>query len=104
MTPPTSRACSSRFPALGRIAVDSAYSLWRAFDNYYWPALYIADAQGQMRHHRFGEGAYDQAERVIQHLLAEAGRDGFDPALVAVDARGREAPADWTSVASPETY
>ena len=41
---------------------------------------------------------------VIQHLLAEAGRDGFDPALVSVDARGIEAPAEWSSLESPETY
>src|SRR5256714_3547680 len=67
------------------IAVDSAYALWRAFNNHYWPALYVVDAQGPIRHHHFGEGAYDQAETVIQHLLAEAGLDGFDPTLVSVD-------------------
>jgi DNA-binding SARP family transcriptional activator len=49
-------------------------------------------------------GAYDQAEMVIQHLLAEAGLDGFDPALVSVDARGIEAPAEWSSLEAPETY
>ena len=86
------------------IAVDSGFAVWSAFNNHYWPALYIVDAQGRMRHHHFGEGAYDQAEMVIQHLLAEAGRDGFDPALVSVDARGIEAPADWSSLESPETY
>ena len=86
------------------IAVDSDYAVWSAFNNHYWPALYIVDAQGQIRHHHFGEGAYDQAETVIQYLLAEAGRDGFDPALVSVDARGIEAPADWSSLESPETY
>ncbi|HZB94968.1 MAG TPA: redoxin domain-containing protein, partial [Herpetosiphonaceae bacterium] len=36
------------------IAVDSDYAVWSAFNNHYWPALYIADAQGQMRHHHFG--------------------------------------------------
>jgi thiol-disulfide isomerase/thioredoxin len=86
------------------IAVDSDYAVWSAFNNHYWPALYIVDAQGQMRHHHFGEGAYDQAEMVMQQLLAEAGHDGFDPALVSVDARGIEAPADWRSLESPETY
>jgi thiol-disulfide isomerase/thioredoxin len=86
------------------IAVDSDYAVWRAFDNHYWPALYIVDAQGQLRHHHVGEGAYDRAEMVIQHLLAEAGRDGVDPALVSVDARGIEAPADWDSVHSPAGY
>jgi len=43
------------------IAVDSDFAVWSAVDNHYWPALYIADAQGQLRHHHFGEGAYDQA-------------------------------------------
>lgn len=86
------------------IAVDSDYAVWRAFDNHYWPALYIADAQGQIRHHHFGEGGYEQAEMVIQHLLAEAGLDGFDPTLVSVDAHGFEVPADWNSLESPETY
>jgi thiol-disulfide isomerase/thioredoxin len=86
------------------IAVDSDYAVWRAFDNHYWPALYIADAQGRLRYHHFGEGAYDRTERVIQHLLAEAGCDGVAPTLVSVDAHGLEAPADWSNVASPETY
>jgi thiol-disulfide isomerase/thioredoxin len=86
------------------IAVDSEYAIWNAFDNHYWPALYIADVQGRIRHHHFGEGDYDQAEIVIQRLLAEAGRDGFDPAPVSADARGVEAPADWRSLESPETY
>ncbi len=56
------------------IALDSDYAIWRAFDNEYWPALYFVDAQGHIRHHQFGEGEYEQAERVIQQLLAEAGR------------------------------
>jgi thiol-disulfide isomerase/thioredoxin len=86
------------------IAVDSDLAIWDAFNNHFWPALYIADAQGQMRHHHFGEGAYDQSEMVVQHLLAEAGFDGFDLAPVSVDARGLEAPADWDSMESPETY
>ena len=86
------------------IAVDSDFAVWSAFNNHYWPALYLVDAQGQIRHHQFGEGNYDQAEMVIQHLRAEAGLDGFDPTLVSVDARGIEAPAEWDSLESPETY
>jgi thiol-disulfide isomerase/thioredoxin len=86
------------------IAVDSDYAVWSAFNNHYWPALYIVDAQGQIRHHHFGEGAYDHAERIIQHLLAEAGLDGSGHDLVSVEARGVEAAADWDSLQSPETY
>ena len=55
------------------IAVDSDYGVWQGFDNHYWPALYIIDAQGKLRYHYFGEGAYDQSETMIQKLLAEAG-------------------------------
>jgi thiol-disulfide isomerase/thioredoxin len=86
------------------IAIDSNYAVWRAFNNEYWPALYFIDAQGRIRHHQFGEGAYDESERVIQQLLAESGRRGFSQDLVSVDARGVEAAADWSSLKSAETY
>ncbi len=86
------------------IAVDSDYAIWDAFANHYWPALYVADAQGQLRYHHFGEGAYEQSERVLQHLLTEAGNSGFDHELVSVDAQGAEVAADWGSLRSPETY
>ena len=85
------------------IAIDNGYALWRAFKNQYWPALYVVDAQGHIRHHHFGEGAYAQSERIIQQLLAEAGLGGIGHELVAVEARG-EAAADWDSLQSPETY
>src|SRR5262249_35687173 len=51
------------------IAVDNDYKIWQAFDNHYWPALYLADAKGRIRYHHFGEGEYDEAERAIQQLL-----------------------------------
>ena len=53
------------------IAIDSDSAVWNAFKNEYWPALYFVDAQGRVRHHQFGEGGYDQSERVIQQLLAD---------------------------------
>jgi thiol-disulfide isomerase/thioredoxin len=86
------------------IAVDSDYAIWDAFANHYWPALYLADTQGHLRYHHFGEGAYEQSERVLQHLLAEAGIGGFDHELVSVDAQGAEVAADYGSLRSPETY
>jgi thiol-disulfide isomerase/thioredoxin len=86
------------------IAVDNDYAIWRAFDNNYWPALYFVDAKGRIRHHRFGEGAYEESERMIQQLLAEAGRGGSDRTLVSVNGAGVEAPADWGSLKSPENY
>jgi thiol-disulfide isomerase/thioredoxin len=57
------------------IALDSDYEIWRAFGNRYWPAVYLADANGRMRHHQFGEGGYDECERGIQQLLREAGAE-----------------------------
>jgi Thioredoxin like C-terminal domain len=86
------------------IAIDSDYGVWRAFSNHYWPAVYIADAQGRIPHHQFGEGPYEECERVIQRLLREAGAEHVDDALVSVAADGFEAQADWTNLASPETY
>ncbi len=86
------------------IAIDSDYAIWRALKNEYWPALYIVDAQGRIRHHHFGEGEYEQSERVIQQLLSEAGRSGFGHELVRVDATGAEAAADWDNLNSPENY
>jgi len=80
------------------VALDSDYGIWRAFDNHYWPAAYVADAEGRIRHHRFGEGGYDELERIIQRLL------GVDGDLVSVSPHGFEAQADWANLGSPETY
>jgi thiol-disulfide isomerase/thioredoxin len=86
------------------VAIDSDFAIWRAFDNQYWPALYIADAQGRIRDHHFGEGAYDASERTIQQLLAEAGDIDPPTGLVQVAAAGAEAAADLGDISSPETY
>jgi thiol-disulfide isomerase/thioredoxin len=86
------------------IAIDNDYAIWRALKNEYWPALYFVDVQGRIRHHHFGEGEYEQSERIIQQLLAEAGIGGIGHELVSVDARGTEAAADWGSLKSPENY
>jgi Thioredoxin like C-terminal domain/AhpC/TSA family len=86
------------------IVVDNDYGVWRAFNNSYWPALYFADAEGRIRHHRFGEEDYERSERVIQQLLTEAGAGDVDDGLVSVDVGGVYAPADWDTLGSPETY
>jgi thiol-disulfide isomerase/thioredoxin len=86
------------------IALDSEYGVWRAFNNMYWPAVYVADAEGRIRHHQFGEGDYDDCELVIQRLLREAGAEGIGDGLVSVVPQGFEAQADWASLRSPETY
>jgi cytochrome c biogenesis protein CcdA/thiol-disulfide isomerase/thioredoxin len=86
------------------IAIDNNYAIWRGFDNQYWPAHYFIDAQGRIRYHHFGEGEYDQSEKVIQQLLAEAGKGAVPHDIVAVDGSGAEAAADINDIASPETY
>ncbi len=86
------------------VAVDNDYAVWAAFANHYWPALYFADGQGRIRHHHYGEGEYEQSEMVIQQLLGDSGTTSHDHELVSVDASGAEAPADWATLRSPETY
>lgn len=86
------------------IAVDSEHLIWNAFENQYWPALYFVDGKGNIRHHHFGEGEYDQSERAIQQLLASGDKhDGADQ-LVSVTGTGLEAAADWSTLKSPESY
>jgi thiol-disulfide isomerase/thioredoxin len=86
------------------IALDPEYAVWQAFGNRYWPAVYLADAEGRIRHHQFGEGGYDECERGIQRLLREAGREDVTDDVASVSPEGFEAQADWTNLRSPETY
>jgi thiol-disulfide isomerase/thioredoxin len=88
------------------IAVDNDYAIWKGFANQYWPALYLIDTKGAIRFTHFGEGAYDESERMIQKMLGEAGPPpgGFTRELVAVAAPGIEAPADWENLRSQENY
>jgi thiol-disulfide isomerase/thioredoxin len=86
------------------VAIDNEYTVWDAFNNHFWPALYLIDAQGRIRHHQFGEGDYEEAERYIQQLLVEDGNESVSQDLVAVDARGAEVAADWNNLASGENY
>lgn len=86
------------------VVVDNNHEIWRAFRNQHWPALYMVDAQGRIRHRHVGEGSYEQSERVLQQLLIEAGNRDIGPELVSVDASGIEAAADWSSLRSPENY
>ena len=80
------------------VAVDNDYAIWSAFDNHYWPALYFVDREGVIRDKHFGEGRYDQSERVIQRLL------GVEHEPIAVEGLGVEAEADWDQLRTPETY
>jgi thiol-disulfide isomerase/thioredoxin len=86
------------------IAVDNDFAIWRGFGNQYWPALYLIDGKGNVRHRQFGEGRYEESERAIQQLLAESGARGVGKELVSVAPAGVERQADWGDVKSPETY
>jgi len=85
------------------VAIDNDYSIWRAFDNHYWPALYLIDGRGRVRHHHFGEGGYGPSESAIRRLLGEAGA-GIPDGLASVDANSVEAAADWQNLRSQENY
>jgi hypothetical protein len=80
------------------IALDNDYAIWRAFDNHYWPALYVVDGDGRVTYRHFGEEAYRESEDAIRDVLGASGEH------VHVDAAGVEAPADWDTLHSPETY
>jgi len=96
-----SRSLGVEYP----VAVDTDHAVWSAFANHFWPALYIADRDGRIRFHHFGEGEYPMTEMVIQQLLF-AGSDGADRDrdLAMVEPHGLEVAADWQTLASPETY
>ncbi|TFZ48720.1 cytochrome c biogenesis protein DipZ [Serratia proteamaculans] len=86
------------------IAIDNNYSIWRAFNNQYWPAHYFVDASGHIRYQHFGEGDYVQSERVIQELLCQAGAKNISTAVSQVAGQGVEQAAGTQADISPETY
>lgn len=86
------------------IAVDGDYGIWGGFNNQYWPALYLLDGKGHVRHHQFGEGGYAESQKAIEQLLIESGAHDMRQEPAPVDARGIEAPADWMNLRSAENY
>ncbi len=80
------------------VALDNGYATWTNYRNRYWPAHYLIDAQGIVRHVKFGEGDYDVTEKLIRQLLSQAHPDRVLPA--------QTAGADTTprSPLTPETY
>lgn len=86
------------------VAIDNKQDIWNAFNNQYWPALYFLDSKGRIRHHQFGEGEYEQSEKIIRQLLVEAGAKDLSPGLSDVNASGVEVAADWSNLRSGENY
>lgn len=80
------------------VALDNAYGTWNAYSNRYWPAHYLFDAKGRLRHYQFGEGEYEEMERNIQDLLKEAGREADMAVTEAVDL------PEFSRIGSRETY
>ncbi len=79
------------------VAQDNDFRTWRAYDNHYWPAKYLIDAEGVIRYTHFGEGEYDVTEDNIQKLLKEAGIKG-EKELLPVDEKTP------SGLQTPETY
>jgi cytochrome c biogenesis protein CcdA/thiol-disulfide isomerase/thioredoxin len=81
------------------VAQDNDYATWNAYGNQYWPADYLIDAEGNVRHTHYDEGDYPESEAAVRSLLAQAdaGRKLGAPA----NARGQ---APGTQLATPETY
>jgi thiol-disulfide isomerase/thioredoxin len=52
------------------VPLDNDYKTWNAYQNQYWPHLFLADRQGVIQYDHIGEGAYDQTEQKIRQLLA----------------------------------
>ena len=86
------------------VAVDSKYEIWNSFQNHYWPALYLIDANGKIRYQKFGEGDYQEIELKIQQLLREISPKNTPLQTTAIQPGGAEAAADWRNVQSPENY
>jgi hypothetical protein len=80
------------------VVIDNDFAIWQAFENHYWPAVYLVDREGEVGFSHFGEGAYDETEQAIQQLL------GIDRETVDVDAAGLAEAADGATLRSPETY
>ncbi|TDS78775.1 cytochrome c biogenesis protein CcdA [Comamonas sp. JUb58] len=91
------------------VVQDNGFRIWRAFNNQYWPALYLVDAQGRVRHHQFGEGGYAATERALNELLREAQSPSAATASApnantVPDTQGLGMAADTASLRSPELY
>ncbi|MGX1740336.1 cytochrome c biogenesis protein DipZ [Bosea sp. NPDC055353] len=99
------RQAVSRFGISYPVAVDNDFRIWRAFRNSYWPAIYLVDAQGRIRHIQFGEGGEALSDRAIQDLLAEAsGQRKAASSFVTPPASGAQAAPDLANIHSGEAY
>jgi thiol-disulfide isomerase/thioredoxin len=80
------------------VVQDNKYGTWDAWQNEYWPAEYLIDAKGQVRHYQFGEGDYKQDEAAVRALLVDAGATSLPPPMTA------SAIMASAGLGTPETY
>jgi cytochrome c biogenesis protein CcdA/thiol-disulfide isomerase/thioredoxin len=80
------------------VVQDNRYGTWNAYQNQYWPAEYLIDATGQVRHTQFGEGDYKQDEAAVRELLFQAGAHRLPPPMTAT------AIMPSKNLGTPETY
>ena len=80
------------------VVQDNKYGTWNAWQNQYWPAEYLIDAKGKVRHYQFGEGDYKQSEAAVRALLADAGTRTLPPPMAAT------AISASAGLGTPETY
>ena len=80
------------------VVQDNRYGTWNAYQNQYWPAEYLIDASGQVRHTQFGEGDYKQDEAAVRQLLYDAGAHHLPPPMTAT------AIMPSGHLGTPETY
>ncbi len=80
------------------VVQDNRYGTWNAYQNQYWPAEYLIDAHGQVRHVQFGEGGYRQDEAAVRELLYEAGARSLPPPMTVHET------LPSAGLRTPETY
>ncbi len=101
--PANVKAAIEKYAIKYPVALDNKFETWRAYNNRYWPAKYFIDKTGELRHTHFGEGDYEESEKIIQALLAE---DGGSVSTAGISTTAME--NDQKQVASrsqtPETY
>ena len=82
-----------RFP----VVTDNDYQTWRAYKVEAWPTIFLLDKTGRVRWTHVGEGAYDEAERTIEKLLAEKGNEVMTDKVEKTD-------DEWRKELTPEQY
>jgi hypothetical protein len=85
------------------VAPDPDFEIWRQYGNEAWPALYLWDRRGLLRHHHVAEGGYEQTERAIQELVREIHED-IDMPEPMPPLRKTDRPGTLVQPPTPHTY